>query len=344
MKPFPLRTTLAAVTLTALTACATQDAAKPWRIEPLLRVQHSADASAAFYRTGRYYDGMRRWALAADEYRKATIADPRNADAFNALGVALARLGDPTGAENRLRQALALQPDRADIRANLGLLLAQAGRPTEAESEVRMAAALDGDIDVTHEHLRRAQAHGAAAYGPALQAAPTRVEVRQDPPATGVAEPHGEPGLASAPAVVAMTASAAIQVFDQPSVTWRDAFAAPVPAPVPDDPHKPVRLEITNGNGTPGAAARLRQWLAGHGQATQRLSNRKPYAQPVTVIEYRDSHEAQARQLAGMLPMQVLIRPGASLRTDLRVVLGHDWQRMAAALRVMRVAEARAER
>lgn len=340
MKPFPLRTTLAAVTLVALTACATQDAAKPWRIEPLLRVQHSADASAAFYRTGRYYDGMRRWALAADEYRKATIADPRNADAFNALGVALARLGDHTGAENRLRQALALQPDRADIRANLGLLLAQAGRPTEAESEVRMAAALDGDIDVTHEHLRRAQAHGAAAYGPALQAAPTRAEVRQDPPATGVAEPHGEPGLASAPAVVAMTASAAIQVFDQPSVTWRDAFATPVP----DDPHKPVRLEITNGNGTPGAAARLRQWLAGHGQATQRLSNRKPYAQPATVIEYRDGHEAQARQLAGMLPMQVLIRPGASLRTDLRVVLGHDWQRMAAALAVMRVAEARAGR
>lgn len=335
MKLFPLRTTLAAVTLAALTACATQDAAKPWRIEPLLRVQHSADASAAFYRTGRYYDGMRRWALAADEYRKATIADPRNADAFNALGVALARMGDHTGAENRLRQSLALQPDRADIRANLDLLLAQAGRPTQAESEVRMAAAPDRDIDVTHEHLRHAQARGATAYGPALQAA-----LPQDRQATGVAEPDGRPGLASAPAVVAMTASAAIQVFDQPSVTWRDAFAAPVP----DDPPKPARLEITNGNGTPGAAARLRQWLAGHGQATQRLSNRKPYAQPATVIEYRDGHEAQARQLAGMLPMQVLIRPGASLRTDLRVVLGHDWQRMAAALAVMRVAEARAGR
>jgi hypothetical protein len=121
-----------------------------------------------------------------------------------------------------------------------------------------------------------------------------------------------------------------MQVLDRPSVAWRSASAD---TRVFDDPPKPVRLEIANGNGTPGAAAHLRRWLAGQGLATQRLSNRKPYVQPTTVIEYRDGHEAQARRLANLLPAQVFIQPAASLRTDLRVVLGHDWQRMAACLR-----------
>lgn len=332
MKRLLLRTTLAAVSLAALGACATRDASQAWRIEPLLRVQHSAEASAAFYRTGRYYDGMRRWAQAADEYRKATIADPRNADAFNAMGVALARLGDLVGAENRLRQALALNADRADVRSNLGLLLMQAGRPAEAVAEMRAAVALDKDSPVAQDNLRQALAHGTA-----VMAAIASQEDQEDAgPPTQQPVP-AEPVAASSVAAPVAARESAMQVIDQPSVAWRasalpDAAASRSDTSAAEAKLQTLQLEISNGNGIPGAAARLRRWLSDHGLPTQRLSNRKPYLQHATVIEYRDGHEGQANQLARLLPTPVTTQPGSGLRTDVRVLLGHDWQRMAACL------------
>jgi tetratricopeptide (TPR) repeat protein len=344
MKSFPLRTPLAAMVFAALGACASHDSSQAWRIEPVMRVQHSPEASAAFYRTGRYYDGMRRWSLAADEYRKATIADPGNADAFNAMGVALARLGDYTGAENRMRQALALQPDRADIRSNLGLVLAQAGRPMEAVAQTGTASALEQNHPITRD---RSRLLSAPASQPA--AAPHAPAAMPEVKSAGVvAAPRRIPVIDAPSPVVALTGSPAMRVINQPSVAWRTAGAD---LPLPEALPVPARLEITNGNGTPGAASRLQRWLVKQGMATQRLSNRKPYTQASTVIEYQEGHEAQARRLANLLPDQVLLRPGAHLRTDLRVLLGRDWQRLAACLEdigcprgVMRVGEAGAKR
>ena len=230
MTSLPVRTTLAAVAIAALGACATKDASQGWRIEPLMRVQHSAAASQAFYLTGRYYDGMRRWAQAADEYRKATVANPRNTDAFNALGVALARLGDHSGAEQRLREALALQPDRADIRSNLGLVLMHAHRPTEAVEQLRLALEADKDNTVAQDNLQRALAHGAAiipsggesavSHAPhaALQSPQAPLTVPQ-PIATRAATPS-ETATPSAPLSAQWAespTSLALQVTDRPS-------------------------------------------------------------------------------------------------------------------------------
>ena len=352
MKRLPLRTALAAVSLATLGACATRDASQAWRIEPLLRVQHSAEASAAFYRTGRYYDGMRRWAQAADEYRKATVADPRNADAFNAMGVALARLGDHTGAENRLRQALALQPDRADVRSNLGLVLMQAGRPAEAVAHLRSALETDKENATARDNLRRALAHGEAAMA-SMAADPSTANRTAQPPGPEPALAAGLPVLmpgegesASAPHAVVLpetVPSPAMQVIDRPSVAWRTATPGIATPTRPDVPAPPfaqqtatalpeMRLEISNGNGVPGAAARLRQWLAGRGLVTRHLSNRKPYVQPATMIEYRHGQEVQAQRLAQLLPAQLATQPRTGLRTDVRVLIGHDWQRIAACL------------
>ena len=80
--------------LLALAGCATSvepGGALAWKVEPLMLVKHGAQSSAAYYALGRYHDGSQAWDKAADAYRKAIAADARNVEAYNALGVALAR-------------------------------------------------------------------------------------------------------------------------------------------------------------------------------------------------------------------------------------------------------------
>ena len=94
------------------------------------------------------------------------------------------------------------------------------------------------------------------------------------------------------------------------------------------------RLELSNGNGVRGAAARLQQWLARQGVRANRLTNQRPYVQQQTVIQYRSGQEEAARRVASSLPVAVELAatPSAGLRTDVRVVLGMDWVHMAACL------------
>jgi Flp pilus assembly protein TadD len=94
------------------------------------------------------------------------------------------------------------------------------------------------------------------------------------------------------------------------------------------------RVEISNGNGIAGMARRVGKWLTTHGIATARLSNQRPYTQQTTVVQYRPGGAEDAERLARAMPgpAHVESRPTPNLRTDLRVVLGHDWVRQAACL------------
>jgi hypothetical protein len=110
------------------------------------------------------------------------------------------------------------------------------------------------------------------------------------------------------------------------------APAAPVtpPAPVPES-----RLELSNGNGVTGMAARLRSWLSSQGVKTSRLTNDLPYNQSQTVIQYRHGHEQAAKQIAQALPAataQTSEHSDLSPRTDVRVLIGRDWVQMASCL------------
>lgn len=156
MKTTPLA--LAAAALLGLGACASTDPAGPagWKVEPVLAVRHAPGEAEAYYRLGRYHEGMQRQREALEAYAKATAADPAHADAWNALGVAHARAGRFALADDLLRRALALAPQRADLRSNLGYALLLAGRDEEAVTELRAALALDGDNPVIQDNLRLA--------------------------------------------------------------------------------------------------------------------------------------------------------------------------------------------
>jgi len=85
-----------------------------------------------------------------------------------------------------------------------------------------------------------------------------------------------------------------------------------------------VRLEISNGNGVSGAAARLARSLDGDGVKTVRLSNVRPFLVPQSRIEYQREQQKMAQALGRRLNLPLQPARGATAYADLRIVLGHD--------------------
>jgi hypothetical protein len=85
-----------------------------------------------------------------------------------------------------------------------------------------------------------------------------------------------------------------------------------------------VRLEISNGNGIAGAAARLARSLQAEGVTTVRLSNLRPFVVPLSRIEYPREQQATAQALSQKLGLPLQQRRGGSAYAELRIVLGHD--------------------
>ena len=66
----------------------------------------------------------KRYAEAAEEFRKAVVAKPNSATARINLGAALSQLGDRIGAIDQIEQALSIEPGKLNAHYNLAILLA----------------------------------------------------------------------------------------------------------------------------------------------------------------------------------------------------------------------------
>jgi protein O-GlcNAc transferase len=110
---------------------------------------------------------------------EATLADPRDAQAFLALGLARVLCGQATGALEAFDRALALRPTLAKAHGGRGLALAATGKADEAIAAYERAAALDPRDPVVFLEVgqlmlrlgRHANAH--AAFCAALELHPT---------------------------------------------------------------------------------------------------------------------------------------------------------------------------
>jgi hypothetical protein len=101
--------------------------------------------------------------------------------------------------------------------------------------------------------------------------------------------------------------------------------AAPAPAPIAVLATSAPRLEISNGNGVTGLAARYRSVLGKLGILASRLSNARPFRQQASVIEYRPGFAAQAASLQRALPGRTSLQQSDALaRADVRLLLGKD--------------------
>ena len=312
------------------------DVAKAWKIEPVLNVTHAISSSSAYYALGRYHDGAQAWDQAIDAYRKAIIIDTQNIEAYNALGVALARSGRYAPAEATLRQALVFAPDKNHVRNNLGYVLLLAGKPEDAVTQLKAAVQQDPGSSIAMANLSyalaqseavrtaAAQANGSAHElpVPAMVSVPAPISIAEVP-APMVLAHIGLPTAPQAATVAAALPVAAPQIPAQAPTTVASAAAALRPA----SQELASRLEVSNGNGVAGMAARVGRWLAAEGLHNARLTNQRPFVQQSTLIQYRSGHEANAQRVARSLPAnaKTAAAPTPGLNSDVRLVIGRDW-------------------
>lgn len=334
-RDWPARTAAAGAVMIAVAGCASFDTkvAKPWRVEPVFNVTNPSRSDQGYLTLGQYFEGSGDWAKAIDAYRKAIAADAKNVEAYNALGVVLARSGRHADAEITLRQAVALAPDRAHILNNLGYVLLLAGKPEAAVVALRAAVERDAGNARATANLRDALARVGGTPSDVLAATPTRPA----PAATAVTAvtPVSTPAPAMTVGFAPEPAQPARSV-DTPTLhTPTPTPATPAIPAATTAPQLPAsRLEVSNGNGATGMAAKVGRWLATQGIPASRLSNHQPFTQQQTVVQYREGFEQAAQRVAEAMPAAARVdaRPTRGLRGDVRVVLGHDWVKSATCL------------
>jgi len=225
------------------------------------------------------------------------------------------------------REAIAADAHNVEAHNALGVALARTGRHAEAEATLRQAVALAPQ----RAHLRSNLGLVLLLAGERTDAlAELNIAVTLD-----AGDTVARANLRDALAVAERTAPAAAIVHVAEPAGPPEATVS-VQAPITEvellaAPH----LEISNGNGVPGMAAKLGRWLATHqGMRPDRLTNQRPFAQRDTVVQYREGYAEAATRIARSLPIaaQPANQPSKGLPTELRVVLGRDWVRSAACL------------
>ena len=285
---------------------------------PQARIDDSpATRSAAFCKLGKRMQelGDPRAAMAA--YSEALLLTPDSPDARNGAAVLHAQLGQLETARGML-QALAQETPTARTYNNLGYVLYLQGDYAQAASVLRQSLQLDNGQQPARANLDLAIA------------ALARSIVTVDATADAIA-----PDLAPAPAP-AVPAGRLQLTQSQPNIftlSWRDApVAAHTALPTPAKTVAPVatlpRLEVINGHGATGMAARMRGMLGGMGISVLRLGNQRPYGVQASSIVYRPGHAQAAAVLAlalgGMPQLQAADDGGIGAGADLRLLLGKD--------------------
>jgi len=134
-------------------------AKQTWNIKPVYKVNNvAADNPNTLYQLGRYYQGQRRYELAAESYHKALVSDGSFVEAHNGLGVIYSMQGRYDEAVTEFRAAIVQAPKAGHLYNNLGHALYLQGAYAEAVTALEQAATLDPGNQRTLNNLGLAYA------------------------------------------------------------------------------------------------------------------------------------------------------------------------------------------
>lgn len=310
-----------------------------------------------------------RHAEAEFSLRQAIAIDPGRAHVRSNLGHVLMLAARPNEAVVELKTAITLDAGNGTARANLRIALAQANSiqytattsavtpitpPTSSSAEPTVVASRD-DISNVAMPMTSVSVPAPISVAFVPPPLPTLITVPMPLQTALIPEPRTIAASERPTQTDGAVAPMAMRVFDQPTVASLEGLAPSAPpasrsqhrALVPNEQVQPVamqqasnarqasmRLEVSNGNGVSGMAARVGRWLATQGLQTERLTNQQPFVQPQTVVQYRVGYEEAALRVARSLPSNAKAdtSPTLGLRSDVRVVLGRDWLRTASCL------------
>jgi Flp pilus assembly protein TadD len=115
----------------------------------IVALSHAADtevspaknAASADYVAGQKAVEAKQWSTAADHFRRATLQDPKNADAWNMLGYSSRWAGKYPEAFDAYGRALALEPHHRGANSYLGVAYVRTDNLVKAKEQL---AKLDG--------------------------------------------------------------------------------------------------------------------------------------------------------------------------------------------------------
>lgn len=316
-----------------LAGCALWPPAAPpraYQVAPVYRVDDTPQAVQAYLAAGRYFEGSRDWPRAAQSYRKATERDASSEAAWDGLGRTLASAGRLDEAEAALRQAVALAPQRARAHNNLAYVLLLKDQPAPALAALDEALALDPSHALARANRDEAMTRLAATRPETATttASATTATAAATTTATATTIVMSPPALDTAPIPALDTAP--IPATRLPATELATIAAAASLGQALSPPGgcaPPKRLEVSNGMGATGMAARVEGWLSQRGLPRARLTNQPAYDVVRTRVDYAAGQAAAARCLALALPAGVTtaLSERAGLRGDVRLVVGRDW-------------------
>lgn len=340
-------------------------------IKPVMEVHHAIRSADAMYQLGRYYQVRVNYAEAIAAYEKALEADPRHVEAHNGLGVTHCLQDRHELALQYFRKAIGMAPLAAHLHNNLGYAHLVYGQEAEAVSAFERALLLEPQNQRARRNLAaiyikaglhdkvaaltmaRSESNGIRVAAPA---APVRAPAPDTPAGTPAGTASAATSAISPPMAAAagekqkLSCSAGARLVQvTPGVfefrmAETEAMAAIPPGKIisraapPQDSEKfsgqDIRIEVSNGNGVPGMAKQVSDFLQQNGFARTRLTDRQPYQQILTEIHYRPGHSDVAEEISRLMPVEVPMVESYNLRRDIhvRVMLGKDAARQMAYL------------
>ena len=103
--------------------------------------------ASADYQAGRAAVEAKQWALAADHFRRATLQDPKNADAWNMLGYSSRWASKYPDAFDAYGRALALEPFHRGANSYLGVAYVRTNDLVKARAQLAKLENICGDKD-----------------------------------------------------------------------------------------------------------------------------------------------------------------------------------------------------
>ena len=90
------------------------------------------EQAISIFNRGKSLHQEKRYQEAISEYRASLKLDPESPFVYNALGLALAAVGDLGGALKAFNRAIAINPDLTDVYNNMGMVYAESGQRDKA--------------------------------------------------------------------------------------------------------------------------------------------------------------------------------------------------------------------
>ena len=111
------------------------------------------DAASADYVAGKTAVEGKQWKLAVDHFKRATLQDPKNADAWNMLGYSSRWAGKYPEAFDAYARALALEPNHRGANSYLGVAYVRTNDLVKARAQLAKVESICGNKECDYYKL-----------------------------------------------------------------------------------------------------------------------------------------------------------------------------------------------